>query len=90
MSFQYGLNIIPSERDQFYYRELAPQQELTLNTKVIGLFEALYTNLITFFGVNMSGSGVASFSSLGALSTHSTISEASATSNLNGTEFVTF
>jgi heme/copper-type cytochrome/quinol oxidase subunit 1 len=90
MSFQYGLNIIPSERDQFYYRELAPQQESTLNTKVIGLFEALYTNLITFFGVNMNGSGVASFSSLGALSTHSTISEASATSNWNGTEFVTF
>jgi hypothetical protein len=81
MSFQYGLNIIPSERDQFYYRELAPQQNLTLNTQVLGLFETLYVSITTFFGVNVNGSGVASFSSLGALSTQASVSDVSTTSN---------
>jgi hypothetical protein len=81
MSFQYGLNIIPSERDQFYYRELAPQQNLTLNTQVLGLFETLYVSITTFFGVNVSGSGVASFSSLGALSAQASVSDVSTTSN---------
>jgi len=47
MSFQYGLNIIPSDRDQFYYRELAPQQDLVSTSNFTKLFEGLYTLVST-------------------------------------------
>jgi len=80
MSFQYGLNVIPSERDQFYYRELAPQQDSLSSGSALATFEALYTNIITFFGITPTTSSLSTLSCLGSISSQVSFSNNSNTS----------
>ena len=67
MSFQYGLNIIPSERDQFYYRELTGQQDQVSYSNVTAVFESIYSTITGALGLTSNLSGLSSFASLGSV-----------------------
>ena len=67
MSFQYGLNIIPSERDQFYYRELTAHQDQVSYSNVTAVFERVYSTIAGALGFTANLSGLSAFASLGSV-----------------------
>jgi len=56
MSFQYGLNIIPSERDQLYYLNLESGNSGFSSYQTPAIFEALYNTYVSpFVGSSIMG-----------------------------------
>lgn len=49
MSFQYGLNIIPSERDQLYYLNLESGNGGFSSYQIPTVFESLYSTYLSPF-----------------------------------------
>ena len=90
MSFQYGLNIIPSDRDQFYYRELSPQQNLVSTSNFTKAFEGLYTLVYTTGLTSLLTPVWSLTASVGSMFGQSWTSLQTNTTTWNGTEFLSF
>ena len=90
MSFQYGLNIIPSDRDQFYYRELSPQQNLVSTSNFTKAFEGLYTLVYTTGLTSLLTPVWSLTASVGSMFGQSWTSLQTNTTTWKGTEFLSF
>ena len=93
MSFQYGLNIIPSERDQLYYLNLESGNSGFSSYQTPAIFEALYnTYLSPFVGssiMSIYSSIQLSIFSMGSLTGQSWTNLSNSSANWNVTEFLT-
>lgn len=67
MSFQYGLNIIPSERDQLYYLNLESGNSGLSSYRIPALFESIYSTCLSPSLINFYTNFQLSVFSLGSL-----------------------
>ena len=88
MSFQYGLNIIPSERDQLYYLNLESGNSGLSSYRIPALFESIYSTCLSPSLINFYTNFQLSVFSLGSLTGQPWTNLTNSTSSWNFTEFV--